>query len=205
MCAADLYELPSHSSSLANFVLNLEKETHFIKNQIETLRTTGKVPDFDVGPIEPPVPKVSPGFGATPIRNWPNLFYFGGVTTPNPSVFFPTQQEQTPPPFDIAKVLQEYRKNKQKKRDEEKERKRLEQERKRKEIVQEPESSLMYTKVYFNPEFSLEQENAEEEITKIYDNPHSPMTKDLHEDSIPYISTYYQVSDSSKSVQKDST
>ena len=117
---------------MANFVLNQKKETHFIKNQIETLRTTGEIPKFDVGPIEPFVPKISPGFGATPIRNWPTPFYFGGVTTPNPSIFFPSQQEQTPPPFNIAKVLREYRKNKQKQKDEERERKKGEKERKRK-------------------------------------------------------------------------
>ena len=38
------YELLSHSSSLANFVANQEKETKFIRNQIETLRTTGETP-----------------------------------------------------------------------------------------------------------------------------------------------------------------
>ena len=42
------YELPSHFSSLANFVLNQEKKTRFIKNQIETLKTTSEVPKFDV-------------------------------------------------------------------------------------------------------------------------------------------------------------
>ena len=42
------YELLSYSSSLANFVLNQEKKTRFIKNQIETLKTTSEVPKFDV-------------------------------------------------------------------------------------------------------------------------------------------------------------
>ena len=62
------YELPSNSSPLANFVLNKEKETQFIQNQIATLRTTGEVPKFDIGPMES-ASKVSPGYGATPIRN----------------------------------------------------------------------------------------------------------------------------------------
>ena len=40
-----------------------------IKNQIETLKNRSKVLEFDVGPIEPSVPKVSLGFGTTSIRN----------------------------------------------------------------------------------------------------------------------------------------
>ena len=112
------YELPTDSSSLASFVLNKEKETQFIQNQLATLRTIGEVPKFDIGPTEPSS-KVSPGFGATPIRNWPTPFYFGGVTTPNPSVFFPDQTPQTSKPFDIAQVLREYLKNKQKQKEEE--------------------------------------------------------------------------------------
>ncbi|CDP17145.1 unnamed protein product [Coffea canephora] len=160
------YELPSNSSSLANFVLNKEKETQFIQNQIATLRTIGEVPKFDIGPSEP-VTKVSPGFGATPIRNWPTPFYFGGVTTPNPSVFFPDQPQQSSKPFDIAQVLK----------------------RKAKEVVQEPDSSLMYTEKKAN------------KATKIYDNPLSSMLKDFHYDLVPYISTYSQLSDSFESDQ----
>ena len=87
-----------------------------------------------------------------------------------------------------------------------KERKRLEEERKRKDIVQEPESSLMYTNVYSNPKFSLEQEKTEEEITRIYDNPLSSMLEELHQESVPYISIYDQLEkDSNDSEITEST
>ena len=52
----------------------------------------------------------------------------------------------------------------------------------------------MYS-VHTNPIFSLEQERKANEATKVYDNPLSSMMKDLPDDSIPYISTYSQVSD----------
>ena len=102
------FDSPLNASSLANFVLNQEKETAFLQKQIATLKTTGEVPKYDVGPAEPP-PQVSSGFGAIPLRNWPTPFYFGNVTTPNPSVFFPDQSPPTSKkPWDIAEVLREY-------------------------------------------------------------------------------------------------
>ena len=53
------------------------------------LRTTGEVSTYDNRPATPPHPKVSSIFGATPLRNWPTPFYFGGVTIPSLSMFFP--------------------------------------------------------------------------------------------------------------------
>ena len=55
----------------------------------------------------------------------------------------------------------------------------------------------MYT-VHTNPAFSLEQEKKANDATKIYDNPLSSMIHELHEESVPYISTYTQASDSSE-------
>ena len=165
--------MPTNSSSLAEFILNKEKETKFIQDQLHVLHTTGEVPKFDLGPATPP-PKVSPAFGATPIRNWPTPFYFGSVTTPSPSVFFPDQQPQVSKPFDIGEVLREYRRNKQIQKDAEKarklaekEQKQAEEERKRKDkqIAQEPPSSLMYN-VHTNPVFSLEQEIKANELQR---------------------------------------
>ncbi|CDP21822.1 unnamed protein product [Coffea canephora] len=92
------YDSPANSSSLANFVLNQEKETKFLQRQIATLKETGDVPKYDIGPFEPP-PQVSLGFGAIPLRNWPTPFYFGNVTTPNPSVFFPDQPQPVTTPL----------------------------------------------------------------------------------------------------------
>ncbi|CDP21296.1 unnamed protein product, partial [Coffea canephora] len=48
------YDSPANSSSLANFVLNQEKETKFLQKQIATLKETGEVPKYDIGPFEPP-------------------------------------------------------------------------------------------------------------------------------------------------------
>ena len=64
----------------------------------------------------------------------------------------------------------------------------------------------MYTKVCSNPEFSLEQEKTEEEITRIYDNPLSSMLEELHQESVPYISIYDQLEkDSNDSEITEST
>ena len=201
------YIMPTSSFSLDEFILNKEKETKFIQDQLHVLRTTGEVPKFDLGPATPP-PKVSPAFGATPIRNWPITFYFGNVTTPSPSAFFPDQQQPASKPFDIGEVLREYRRNKQIQKDAEearkfaeKEERQAEKERKRKnkQTAQEPPSSLMYN-IHTNPVFSLEQETKANEATKVYDNPLSSMLHELHDESVPYISTYVEESKSSESV-----
>ena len=55
------YDSPLNASSLANFVLNQEKETTFLQKQIATLKTTGEIPKYDIGPSEPS-PRVSSGF-----------------------------------------------------------------------------------------------------------------------------------------------
>ena len=86
------YDSPTNSSSLANFVLNQEKETKFLQRQIATLKETCEIPKYNIGPSEPP-PQVSSRFGAIPLRDWPTSFYFGNVTTPNLSVFFPDQPQ----------------------------------------------------------------------------------------------------------------
>ena len=158
------------------------------------MKETGEVPKYDVGPSEPP-PQVSSGFGAIPLRNWPTPFYFGNVTTPNHSVFFPDQPQPVSTPWDIAKVLREYRRNKKAQAKKEKEnqnaeaeQKKQEEERQRKAKQVVPETSLMYT-VQSNPTFSVHQEKKAVESTRIYENPLSSMLEDLHQDSIPCLTT----------------
>ncbi|CDP20491.1 unnamed protein product [Coffea canephora] len=132
------YIMPTDPSMLVDFILNKEKETKFIQDQLHILKTTGQVPVYDVGPSTP-LSKVSSMYGAVPLRNWPTPFYFGGVSTPSPSLYFSEQQPQVSKPFDIAATLREYRKNKQIQKDAEiakemarKEQKKAEAERERK-------------------------------------------------------------------------
>ena len=44
--------------------------------------------------------------------------------------------------------------------------------------------------IHTNPIFSLEHERKANEATKVYDNTLSSMLDELHDDSVPYISTY---------------
>ncbi|CDP18949.1 unnamed protein product [Coffea canephora] len=91
---------------------------------------------------------------------------------------------QSSKPFDIAETLRQYRRNKQVQKDAEraqqladKEQKKAEDERKRKE---------------------KQIERKANEATKVYDNPLSSMLDELHDDSVPYISTYTEHQDSSE-------
>lgn len=203
------YDSPLNASSLANFVLSQEKETAFLQKQIATLKTTGEIPKYDVGPSEPPS-QVSLGFGAIPLRNWPTPFYFAPVTTPNPSVFFPDQpQPISQKPWDIAEVLREYRRKKKAQAKKEKEeqkieaqQKRQEEERQRKQKQIATETSLMYT-IQSNPIFSARQEQQAVEATKVYENPLSSMLEDLHQQSIPCLTTS-KVDDNMKSQSSES-
>ncbi|CDP16520.1 unnamed protein product [Coffea canephora] len=172
------YIIPSDPSTLADFVLNQEKETKFIKDQVYVLKTTGQVPTYDVGPSTP-LPKVSSMYGAVPFRNWPTPFYFGGVSVPSPSLYFTESQPQATKPFDIAATLRKYPAIEQPSSSQ-----------------QEPPSSLMFS-TYTNPTFSVEQERKANEATRVYDNPLSSVLDELHDDSVPYISTYTEFHDSS--------
>ncbi|CDP21971.1 unnamed protein product, partial [Coffea canephora] len=62
------YIMPSDPSTLADFILNKEKETKFIQDQLHVLKTTGQVPTYDVGPSSP-LSRVSSMYGAVPLRN----------------------------------------------------------------------------------------------------------------------------------------
>ena len=50
---------------------------------------------------------------------------------------------------------------------------------------------------YTNPTFSVEQERKANETTRVYDNPLSLVLEELHDDSVPYISTYTEFHDDS--------
>ena len=148
------YIMPTDPSTLADFILNKEKETKFIQDQLHVLKTTSQVPTYDVGPSTP-LSKVSSMYGAVPLRNWPTPFYFGGVSTPSPSLYFPEPQPQATKPFDIAATLREYRRNKQIQKDAEiakrmadREQRKAEAERERKAkqaAIEQPSSSQQST------------------------------------------------------------
>ncbi|CDP18016.1 unnamed protein product [Coffea canephora] len=153
-------------TNLADEVLNWQIENSLVQNiALTTIHHNVSEVHKKVNHIDT---TVSSGFGTIPLRNWPTPFYFGNITTPNPSVFFPDQPQPASKPFDIAAIEAEQRKAEEDKK------------RKAKVIADQPVASLMYTA---------------NEATKVYDNPFSSMLEDLQQDSVPYITTYTKTSD----------